>query len=321
MLSIIIPIYNASSTIERCIDSIRSQLYKDWELILVNDGSTDVSGDYYDHYAKQDSRVHVIHQPNSGQSVARNRGLDVCRGEYVTFVDADDEVGIDAYSANIEILEQHPDIDILQFPTIWNCNTPNAKTDVFADQTIEGRESIFLAWINNMPINNSVWNKIFKKEAIQGLYFKQKRLYEDKLFMLELIDRIQCVQLSSKGSYHYYQYPGSSINNPTPLRCVSWIESEYSVLQKMYEFTSTKSVWLTKWMATNRYLANTQLMYQDLDLSVQMQTMKKSRPSHCLRINKDCFWYCVIRFFGEAFFVRTYITLRKINRNKIIHIL
>ena len=90
MISIIIPVYNAENSIHRCIRSVCSQTYKDWELILVNDGSKDNSGKICDEYSKQDKRIHVIHKENEGVSKARNAGLKIATGDYISFVDSDD---------------------------------------------------------------------------------------------------------------------------------------------------------------------------------------------------------------------------------------
>ncbi len=92
MISIVVPVYNAEKKIRRCIDSILSQVYENWELILIDDGSSDNSGDVCDYYAQKDARIEVLHQENQGPSIARNKGLAIARGEYVCFIDADDYV-------------------------------------------------------------------------------------------------------------------------------------------------------------------------------------------------------------------------------------
>lgn len=90
MVSIIVPIYNVEQYIPKCIESILAQTYRDFELILVDDGSPDNCGKICDEYAKQDSRVHVIHQENKGVSAARNAGISLAKGEYIMLVDSDD---------------------------------------------------------------------------------------------------------------------------------------------------------------------------------------------------------------------------------------
>lgn len=97
MVSIIVPIYNVEQYISKCIESILAQTYRDFELILVDDGSPDMCGTICDEYAKQDSRVHVIHQENKGVSAARNAGISLAKGEYISFIDGDDYVEKDFF--------------------------------------------------------------------------------------------------------------------------------------------------------------------------------------------------------------------------------
>ena len=111
MISVIVPVYNVEPYLRECIESILGQTYRDFELILVNDGSTDDSGTICDEYAAQDTRIRVLHQKNSGVSVARNVGLDSVQGEYITFVDSDDRVSKD-YLAYLNDLIQIECADI-----------------------------------------------------------------------------------------------------------------------------------------------------------------------------------------------------------------
>lgn len=97
LVSVIVPVYNVEPYLEQCVESILAQTYENLEIILVDDGSTDKSGEICDRYAEKDSRIRVIHQENAGVSVARNTGLDICRGDYIGFVDSDDYIASDMY--------------------------------------------------------------------------------------------------------------------------------------------------------------------------------------------------------------------------------
>ncbi len=90
LISIIVPVYNAEKTLNRCVDSILQQTFTDWELLLINDGSKDLSGEICDQYGAKDKRIRVFHKENGGVSSARNVGLDNAKGEWITFVDSDD---------------------------------------------------------------------------------------------------------------------------------------------------------------------------------------------------------------------------------------
>ena len=112
-LSIIIPLYNNENTLGRCLESVLSQDIDDCEIIIVDDGSTDNSGLLADEWERNDKRISVIHKQNGGPSEAKNYGLDVVKGEYVTFVDSDDELAPDTLKPLIEMLEIHADFDIV----------------------------------------------------------------------------------------------------------------------------------------------------------------------------------------------------------------
>ena len=115
MVSIIVPVYNTSEYLTACVESLRKQTCPDIEIILVDDGSTDGSGQLCDRYADLDPRIQVIHKCNGGLSSARNAGLVAARGQWVLFVDGDDYLANGAVSKLLELAAQHPDADFIQF--------------------------------------------------------------------------------------------------------------------------------------------------------------------------------------------------------------
>ena len=114
IVSIIVPVYNVEKYINRCIDSILAQTFTDWECILVVDGSPDKSGEICDEYSARDSRIRVIHKPNGGVSSARNVGINLATGEWITFVDSDDFIDADSLFSMVE-LTKHYDADLFCF--------------------------------------------------------------------------------------------------------------------------------------------------------------------------------------------------------------
>ena len=119
LISIIVPVYNGAAYLSQCVESIRSQTLKDWELILVDDGSTDDTPAICDDYAAIDQRVRVVHINNSGPSAAKNIGISLATGSYITFVDGDDEYGTNTtMEDNMAILMADSSIDVLQFPYV-----------------------------------------------------------------------------------------------------------------------------------------------------------------------------------------------------------
>ena len=114
LISIIVPVYNVEQFLARCIDSIRAQTYRNIEILLIDDGSTDNSGRVCDEYAKQDGRIKVYHKPNGGVSSARNYGLDRATGKYIGFVDSDDFIAPDMYEYLIQLIKD-TNAEICQF--------------------------------------------------------------------------------------------------------------------------------------------------------------------------------------------------------------
>ena len=106
-ISIIVPVYQAEKYISKCIESIVNQTYKNLEIILIDDGSTDRSGEICDEYGKKDNRIVVVHNKNKGVSVARNCGLDIATGDYITFVDSDDYIDLQMYSEMMKVVEKY----------------------------------------------------------------------------------------------------------------------------------------------------------------------------------------------------------------------
>lgn len=220
-LSVIVPIYNVEKYLRECIDSILSQNIEGMEIILVDDGSLDGCEKICDEYAEKDSRVIVIHKENGGASAARNAGLDIARGIYITFVDSDDYLLPNTYRPNLDYMEGHPEVDCLQFPTFYDeriVYTRKYKRHN-KDRTFVGNE-VFLNWWSGKIINHFVWNKIFKREMWDGLRFESGAYIEDSMIVPQLAQRCQRLHLSTDGGY-FYRYNEGSILNST------WTEKKY----------------------------------------------------------------------------------------------
>lgn len=204
MLSIITPVYNVEAYLSRCVQSVLAQSYQDVELILVDDGSTDGSSLLCDEWAAKDERVIVIHQSNGGVSSARNAALEVAGGDYVTFVDPDDFVAPDTYSANMDYLQRHPDVDILQYPY---CHYYSA--DEISDYhkpvsaLLVGAEQIFRNWWSGTPLEFTACNKIYKRQLWADVRFNVGHVSEDTGLLPKFVKRAKMVYISSQGMYYY----------------------------------------------------------------------------------------------------------------------
>lgn len=214
ILSIIVPIFNVEKYLNRCIDSILIQEIEKFELILVNDGSKDNSGMICDDYVKKDSRIRVFHTDNKGLSAARNLGLDVAIGKYITFVDSDDFLDPDTYKQNLLILQDDSSIDMLQFPYNYPYGQPSCKVCGKFDENLYGLHQIYDTWFHSKDkMAAAVWNKIFRKEIFDQIRFPIGKMYEDTYITPQLLNQINHVRLSDIGCYNYVYNPSSLLRS------------------------------------------------------------------------------------------------------------
>lgn len=199
-LSIIVPVYNKVSYIDECITSILDQTFSDFELILVDDGSTDGSGDKCDHFAKKDSRVVVIHQDNMGVSVARNNGLAICKGTYIGYADSDDVLEKDMYELLIRnAIDYESDISVCGIMRIHGNHIKNRtyEKDVSVYGTDEGLFEV-LTGLFDMSANN----KIFRSGIARSVKF-EGRFKEDLLYNVRVFLRAGRIVFQNTSKYIY----------------------------------------------------------------------------------------------------------------------
>lgn len=196
MISIIVPIYNAESTLKKCIDSILTQSNRDFELILVDDGSKDASPAICDEYTKRDARVKVYHKENGGVSSARNLGLDYANGDWITFIDADDEVS-NGYLSDIS--RHSEDVIIKGYKKrfgktiIESLSTQDIITNSFLD--------FVSSYITSSLLRGPVY-KFYKKNKISDLRFlADMKIGEDAWFVFNYLARCKTFALSNQGTY------------------------------------------------------------------------------------------------------------------------
>ena len=202
-ISIIIPFYSVEKYIEKCLDSIVNQTYKNLEIILVDDGSPDNCGAIAEEYAKKDSRIKVIHQKNAGLSCARNAGLKIATGDYVAFIDSDDYADVREYEVLHNLLVKY-DVDIA-FCGLKRFHegeqVKNSESD-FVCEKISSQEAMKRILIDN-DIGNYVATKLFKRELFNDIEFPVNRAYEDVATIYKLISKVDSVAYTNEKLYNY----------------------------------------------------------------------------------------------------------------------
>lgn len=216
VVSIIVPFYNAQKTIGRCIDSILNQTFKEFELILLDDGSTDDSGRICDEYAEKDARIRVVHKENSGVSDTRNQGIAMAKGEYLQFLDGDDWISPDATGLFVRtITEYQCDMVIADFyRVIGERVSPKGAIE-------EAGLMDKISYATNMMENPAdfyygvLWNKLYKRSVIEAHQLKMDRSIswcEDFIFNLEYIGHIQSIYALKVPVYYYVKTKGSLVS-------------------------------------------------------------------------------------------------------------
>ena len=209
-ISIIVPVYNAELYINKCIDSILNQSFKDFELILVNDGSTDNSGRMCEEYGSKDNRIKVFHKENGGQATARNMGLDIAKGDYVGFIDSDDWIDPDMYKSLYDLCMDH------------NCDISNCTSIIyFKNRTvingkypliIHDRNQAMATMLEGKLYDEVLCTKLIKRTLLNDIRFPIGIFYEDTAFTYQIIHK--CNRLASLGEpkYHYIKHDDSTMD-------------------------------------------------------------------------------------------------------------
>lgn len=206
-VSVIVPVYNTEKYLARCIDSILAQTHKDLQIILVDDGSTDKSGEICDSYAKADNRIIAIHQENSGVSKARNAGIDVANGDYIAFVDSDDTIRPDMYESLLGIAKK-TGADIVTSDFIFNGNNVKNSLD---ENSLYDEKRIKEEVLPQFTYSNSIGvfefkNKIFKSELIKFnniVFYEGFSYQEDLMFMINIYAHTKSLYYLPEAFYEY----------------------------------------------------------------------------------------------------------------------
>lgn len=201
LVSIIVPVYNVENSLRCCVDSMLSQTFKDFEIILVDDGSTDNSPSICDSYGSLDARIRVLHQSNSGLSMARNRGLDVAQGKWVFFVDSDDWMEKD-YLMNFVEHSKDKDIVIQGFQYDGSRNGMMVR---YGSVIFSSAESIIRHLFETNDSIGVVWDKFYRKDIIDNykIRFKDIHFVEDTVFFFDYLLHVKVIQVLPTLGYHY----------------------------------------------------------------------------------------------------------------------
>lgn len=202
-ISVIVPVYNVEQYLNKCVDSILSQTYSNLEIILVNDGSTDLSGKICDEYQKKDKRIKTIHKINGGLSSARNAALDVITGDYISFIDSDDWIDKEMYEYMLDIAIKD-DSDLVQcgYRTILKEQTLKTFNNEYT--FLDNKEKILKTFFRTPIINEIVCTKLFRRELFNNIRMVEGKNYEDYMVMPEILTNVKKCTVINRVFYNYY---------------------------------------------------------------------------------------------------------------------
>jgi len=224
-ISIVVPVYNVEQYLEKCVHSLCNQTFLDFEIILVDDGSTDSSGDMCDNLAKTDSRITVLHKQNGGLSDARNFGIDAAQGEFLTFVDSDDYVAPTYLEYLLSLFDKSQNclVTACNHTVVRNNSQKNAYD--FAGECVFSQREAFEAVLYHDRLDVSAWAKLYRREVFETLRFPKGKLYEDTYIFGDVLNLTQNIVLGSKPQYFYIQRQNSIVNGGFSKQRLQFIDS------------------------------------------------------------------------------------------------
>lgn len=230
LLTVIIPVYKTEQTLDRCIESVLSQdVPGGMEVILVDDGSPDNCPALCDAWAERDSRIRVVHQQNRGLGAARNAGLDIAAGDYVTFVDSDDYLAADTYPHLLKRLEEHPEADILEYEIKQTKEGEEDQT--LTDEVYPNARQYWLqtrAWWHSYACN-----KIYRRKLFDEVRYADDRFCEDMLMLVQLLEQQPIVATAHWGAYVYVWNDSGLTANATAKKIRELLETQIYAKQVM----------------------------------------------------------------------------------------
>lgn len=239
-ISLVVSIYNGETYLERCVRSIQSQTFKDYEIILVNDGSTDNSLLLCHQLAANDSRITVLNQKNGGQGSARNAGMEIAKGEYITFLDVDDWIEPEMCS-DMYRLAKLGDYDVV----IAGANNFSQKLKLINSihydcVSFRGNKECFgniMTFFPTTLLFDVVWNKIYRRDFLinNGLKFSDLRRTQDAYFNLEVFDCIESLITTDMAYYNYLNNETEQVNKKFPINYIDINIIYYKRLKEIFE--------------------------------------------------------------------------------------
>ena len=226
-ISIVVPIYNVEQYLDKCVRSLVNQTYENLEIILVDDGSKDKSGQICDLWKEKDNRIKVIHKKNGGLSDARNAGMRIAQGEYMAFVDSDDWVDERIYEILMENMDKYnADISVCSIKKVYEKDILDKVEILNNNISVFTAEEALKNLIKESVLKQTVWNKLYKREVTDNIYFEFGKIHEDEFWTYQIFGRCSSIVYTDEQLYYYLQRPGSIMNKSFSVKRLDALEAK-----------------------------------------------------------------------------------------------
>jgi len=313
LISIIVPVYNIEKYIEKCIYSVLQQSYTNLEIIIIDDGSTDKSGNICEKLAKTDFRINIIHKENEGLAAARNDGLKAAQGKYIIFIDGDDYIDKNMVNKlHQRILHDKADLVLCNIHFVdKEGNIVADKEDELTDGVLSQKEfwaGYYGAFVYPYVV---AWNKLYKKELFEHTFFEKGKIHEDEFILHQIISQCNVISVIKDKLYNYVQRDNSIMNSSYNIKRLHAFEALnirtdyfYKSDQEYIEPTINSMLGILIKASTN------------LDLST---LENKERLGECIRVyrkrivqyHKNISSYLIVKSIAFLYFRPIYLLLKK----------
>lgn len=319
LVSVIVPVYNVEKYLDRCIESIINQTYKNLEIILVDDGSPDNCPKMCDNWAKKDKRIKVIHKENGGLSDARNIGINNATGDYIAFVDSDDFIDKEMYEKLLQnLIRTNSDISICSMIYYYENDQikelKNNDTSFFIYDDIKKYDNLFNENFLNFVV---VWNKIYKKEIFKKLRFPKGKINEDTFLAHKILNLSNKIVYSKEKLYYYVQREESIMHQQFNIKKLDELEAykNQMLFFQQEEFHNTKYPKIS----LERYIDKILVYYcrvknhnENKQYQKQIQDLRKEYKKYYKEImKKDILFKSKLKYFIFKYFPNLYYMIKR----------
>lgn len=298
MLSIIVPVYKTKKYLDKCVSSLIEQTYSDIEIILVDDGSPDECGLMCDEWTKKDERIKVVHRKNGGLSAARNSGMEIAKGDYISFIDSDDYIDENMFLMLMSAVKaNNADIAECAYIKVGESEDEELKARQNAEKSEE--VLVFSAYeameelIYERNIHQVVWNKVYSKKAIDNLKFREGKINEDEFFTYKVVGNSEKVISLKAQLYFYVQHENSIMSSGYSIKRLDAIEA----LKERMEYVKEKFPKLYS-LAKASYLCSCMYAHQCLARNTCADEDKTYRNMLVKRVREEKAGKSVISLMG-----------------------